>query len=75
MLMVYPFLDWSQGPKAAIYYIGLAIGLFLVFFALYFIHNFRNKSLTNHSIEINGDLDQEYEMHDDSEKDLESNPL
>ncbi|KAG0326990.1 hypothetical protein BG000_001170, partial [Podila horticola] len=24
---VYPFLNWDQGPKAAIYYIGICIGL------------------------------------------------
>ncbi|KAF9939379.1 hypothetical protein BGZ67_009604 [Mortierella alpina] len=69
-IWVYPFLDWDQGPKCAIYYIGIAVGLFLIFFVLYFIHNFRNKRLAHRSIRINGDLDREYRQHH-SEKDLE----
>ncbi|KAF9348216.1 hypothetical protein BGX26_000365 [Mortierella sp. AD094] len=70
---VYPFLDWSQGPKAAIYYIGIAVALFIVFFAMYFIHKYRNKWLSSRSIKINGHLDQEYELQ--GEKDLEGNRL
>ncbi|KAF8981720.1 hypothetical protein BGZ46_002383 [Entomortierella lignicola] len=68
---VYPFLAWSQGPKAAIYYIAIAIALFIVYFVEYFIHKYRNKWLASYSIKINGDLDQEYEQY--GEKDLEDN--
>ncbi|KAI1318385.1 hypothetical protein EDD11_006723 [Mortierella claussenii] len=69
---VYPFLDWNQGPVAAAYYIGIAIALFIIYFALYFLHKYRNRALANHSIKVNGDLDQEYREHrQSSEKDLE----
>ncbi|KAI8597190.1 hypothetical protein EDD21DRAFT_386081 [Dissophora ornata] len=66
---VYPFLSWSQGPIAAAYYIGIAIGLFIIYFILFAIHKYRNNALANNSIKINGDLDQEYREH--REKDLE----
>ncbi|KAF9190567.1 hypothetical protein BGZ51_008418 [Haplosporangium sp. Z 767] len=66
---VYHFLDWDQGPKAAIYYIGVAIGLFIIFFVLFALHNTRNKCLAERSIRINGDLDMEYRQHPQSEKD------
>ncbi|KAF9155756.1 hypothetical protein BG015_008686 [Linnemannia schmuckeri] len=54
---VYPFLRWSQGPIAAVYYIGIAIGLFLVFFALYFIHNARNSFFKERSARMNPELE------------------
>lgn len=54
---VYPFLRWSQGPIAAAYYIGIAIGLFIVFFALYFIHNARNSFFKERSARMNPELE------------------
>ncbi|KAF9412086.1 hypothetical protein BGZ94_001147 [Podila epigama] len=53
---VYPFLDWNQGPKAAIYYIGICIGLFVVFFVLLFVHKYRNQWLQNRAAKVNPEL-------------------
>jgi hypothetical protein len=38
----YEFLDWSQGPKAAIWYFVVAILAVIVFFLQYGIHQFRD---------------------------------
>ncbi|KAG0270252.1 hypothetical protein BGZ95_001764 [Linnemannia exigua] len=54
---VYPFLSWSQGPIAAAYYIGIAICLFILFFALYFIHNARNNFFKERSARMNPELE------------------
>jgi hypothetical protein len=38
----YSFLDWSQGPKAAIWYFVVAILAVIVFFLQYGIHQLRD---------------------------------
>jgi uncharacterized protein YacL len=38
----YPFLDWSQGGKAAIWYIVVAVIAVVVFFLQYGIHRLRD---------------------------------
>ncbi|KAG0328013.1 hypothetical protein BG004_002633 [Podila humilis] len=53
---VYPFLNWDQGAKAAIYYVGIAVGLFLIFFVLLIIHNYRNKWLSSRAAKVNPEL-------------------
>ncbi|KAG0378612.1 hypothetical protein BGX24_003329 [Mortierella sp. AD032] len=55
---VYPFLNWSQGPIAAAYYIGIAICLFILYFGLYFIHNARNNFFKERSARMNPELEQ-----------------
>ncbi|KAF9995360.1 hypothetical protein BGZ80_011242 [Entomortierella chlamydospora] len=50
---VYPFLDWSQGPIAAAYYIGIAIGLFIIYFVLLVLHKYRNKWLAGRCAKVN----------------------
>ncbi|GJJ75550.1 hypothetical protein EMPS_07908 [Entomortierella parvispora] len=64
-LWVYPFLDWSQGPIAAAYYIGIAVGLFIIYFISLLIHKYRNKAFASRSIVVNGDLDSEYREYGD----------
>ncbi|KAG0051470.1 hypothetical protein BGZ83_003755 [Gryganskiella cystojenkinii] len=66
-LWVYPFLDWSKGPIAAAYYIGIAIGLFIIFFISMYIHRVRNRAFASRSIVVNGDLDREYTEHENKE--------
>ncbi|KAF9976920.1 hypothetical protein BGZ73_007537 [Actinomortierella ambigua] len=39
---VYPFLDWSKGPKVAASYVGIAVALFIIFFILMILHRMRN---------------------------------
>ena len=39
---VYPFLDWSQGPKAAIWYAVVALVAVIGFFLNYGIHQLRD---------------------------------
>lgn len=38
----YPFLDWSQGGKAAIWYVVIAVVAVIVFFLMYGIHRLRD---------------------------------
>ncbi|KAF9385992.1 hypothetical protein CPC16_007771 [Podila verticillata] len=60
---VYPFLNWDQGPKAAIYYIGLCVGLFVVFFLLLLVHKYRNKWLANCAAKVNPELSHHEASH------------
>lgn len=49
---VYPFLDWNQGPKAAIWYFAIAISVVVIYFFMIGIHLVRNwiaKILDNES--------------------------
>lgn len=39
---MYPFLDWSQGPKTAIWYFAVAIISVLIFFIQILIHWIRD---------------------------------
>ncbi|KAF9928101.1 hypothetical protein FBU30_002637 [Linnemannia zychae] len=64
---VYPFLRWSQGPVAAAYYIGIAIGLFIVFFILYFIHNARNRFFKERSVRMNPELQEQSPVNEKRE--------
>ncbi|KAI1311952.1 hypothetical protein EDD11_003232 [Mortierella claussenii] len=52
---VYPFLDWNQGSIAAAYYLGIAVGLFLIFFVLLVLHKYRNKWLAGRCANVNHD--------------------
>jgi hypothetical protein len=61
----YAFLDWSQGPKAAIWYFVVAILAVIVFFLQYGIHQLRdfiarrvhrNKDHEQFDMEAKGDL-------------------
>ncbi|KAG0316588.1 hypothetical protein BGZ99_006808, partial [Dissophora globulifera] len=47
------------GPIAAAYYIGIAIGVFVIYFILLFLHKLRNKSLARYS-QVDGDMDLEH---------------
>ncbi|KAG0243700.1 hypothetical protein BGW41_001573 [Actinomortierella wolfii] len=40
---VYSFLNWAKGPKVAISYIGIAIGLFVIYYVLLYVHRLRNR--------------------------------
>ncbi|KAK3819544.1 MAG: hypothetical protein J3Q66DRAFT_159532 [Benniella sp.] len=62
---VYPFLDWDQGAICAAYYIGIAIGLFVVFFVLLFLHRFRNNRLAEMCARVNHDQYLESLQHRD----------
>jgi len=52
---VYPFLNWDQGPICAAYYLGIAIGLFIIFFVLLILHKYRNRWLANRCAAVNAD--------------------
>ncbi|KAG0217619.1 hypothetical protein BGX33_010016 [Mortierella sp. NVP41] len=50
---VYPFLNWDQGPICAAYYLGIAVGLFAVFFLLLALHRLRNRALARRCAVVN----------------------
>ncbi|KAF9353690.1 hypothetical protein BGX26_008553 [Mortierella sp. AD094] len=70
-IWVYPFLDWSQGPIAAAYYIGIAVGLFIIYFALLVLHKHRNKWLAGRCARVNHDHHlesiEDHKNHDEEE--------
>ncbi|KAG0261090.1 hypothetical protein DFQ27_003154 [Actinomortierella ambigua] len=39
---VYPFLNWSKGPIVAASYVGIGVGMFIIFFLLMIVHRLRN---------------------------------
>ncbi|KAF9919900.1 hypothetical protein FBU30_010375 [Linnemannia zychae] len=58
---VYPFLDWDQGPICAAYYLGIAVGLFVVFFFLLMVHRLRNRWLVKRCAIVNQGFELEAE--------------
>ncbi|KAG0272089.1 hypothetical protein BGZ95_012169, partial [Linnemannia exigua] len=58
---VYPFLDWDQGPICVAYYLGIAVGLFVIFFLLLALHRLRNRWLASRCAKVNKDLGLEAE--------------
>ncbi|KAF9126855.1 hypothetical protein BGW39_006306 [Mortierella sp. 14UC] len=58
---VYPFLDWNQGPICVAYYLGIAVGLFVIFFILLALHRLRNRWLAGRCAKVNKDLGLEAE--------------
>ncbi|KAG0378221.1 hypothetical protein BGX24_004443 [Mortierella sp. AD032] len=58
---VYPFLDWDQGPICVAYYLGIAVGLFVIFFLLLALHRLRNRWLAGRCAKVNKDLGLEAE--------------
>ncbi|KAF9086693.1 hypothetical protein BGX23_008650 [Mortierella sp. AD031] len=74
-IWVYPFLNWNQGPIAAAYYIGMAIGLFMLYFILYFIHEARNKFFRNRSARMNPELELDSSPINEKREEQHQNPL
>ncbi|KAF9897186.1 hypothetical protein BX616_006042, partial [Lobosporangium transversale] len=70
-IWVYPFLDWDQGPIAAAYYLGVAVALFIIYFVLLVLHNYRNKCLAGRCAKVNHDQpleslhNQQHQQHDE----------
>lgn len=50
---VYPFLDWDQGVICVAYYLGIALGLFVIFFFLLAVHQLRNRWLAGRCAVVN----------------------
>ncbi|KAF9190263.1 hypothetical protein BGZ51_008794 [Haplosporangium sp. Z 767] len=50
---VYPFLNWSQGAICAAYYLGIAVGLLIIFFILLALHRLRNRLLARRCAVVN----------------------
>ncbi|KAF9286361.1 hypothetical protein BGZ68_003012 [Mortierella alpina] len=50
---VYPFLNWDQGAICAAYYLGIAIGLFIIFFVLLVLHKYRNRWFAKRCAAVN----------------------
>ena len=53
---VYPFLDWDQGAICVAYYLGIALGLFVIFFLLMALHRLRNRWLARCCARANAGL-------------------
>ncbi|KAG0222747.1 hypothetical protein B0O80DRAFT_46439 [Mortierella sp. GBAus27b] len=64
-IWVYPFLDWNQGAICVAYYLGIAIGLFVVFFVLLVLHRYRNRKLVDRCARVNHDQPLESLQHRD----------
>jgi hypothetical protein len=53
---VYPFLDWDQGLICIVYYLGIAVGLFVIYFLLMAVHRLRNRWLAGRCAVVNKDM-------------------
>lgn len=62
---VYPFLDWDQGAICAAYYLGIALGLFVIYFLLLVVHKLRNRWLAGRCAVVNEGLELEAEARVD----------
>ncbi|KAF9938351.1 hypothetical protein BGZ67_000256 [Mortierella alpina] len=54
-IWVYPFLNWDRGAICAAYYLGIAIGLFIIFFILLIVHKYRNRWFAKRCAAVNAD--------------------
>lgn len=62
---VYPFLDWDQGAICVAYYLGIAVGLFVIYFLLLVVHKLRNRWLARRCAVVNEGLELEAEARVD----------
>ncbi|KAG0355231.1 hypothetical protein BC939DRAFT_229298 [Gamsiella multidivaricata] len=73
-IWVYPFLNWDQGAIAVAYYLGIALGLLIIFFVLLVLHRCRNRWLAGRCERVNHDQQleslqrQDHQQHQDVEK-------
>ncbi|KAF8935595.1 hypothetical protein EDD21DRAFT_331470 [Dissophora ornata] len=71
-IWVYSFLDWDQGAICAAYYLGIAIGLLIIFFVLLVLHKYRNRWLAGCCARVNHDLQLEsFQTQDHQLQDVE----
>ncbi|KAG0302737.1 hypothetical protein BGZ98_007271 [Dissophora globulifera] len=72
----YPFLDWDRGPIVIAFYLGIGAVLFIVYFALFFLHRFRNRKLAHYNLIESGLESGEYGNRPNEKEELdESDPL